>query len=655
MPLCTAQQELFTSTFLPLLTYANAQCHVVRDLPTSATSDDDGLRLELVARALWHHKELIDDYLRDDPDGLSPEQRAIVHDLRGTLYGEFLFDGREDSHATLLHDSGAYHVVCLDDQAVASLPDRLCTMRCAIAPYRGHILLVWPIVIVGEASPTQRQSLLRRLKASGHLEPVTSGEELARRSASWDTHEKLRTQRQEEQCRQANHIGEGYHRGLLAGVTEPERSLQCRQHQNAHLATTEDLASLLSFHSIPATLFPFSLAEALDLLEDDWLASIAEQFSPLGAPLPTARDALIDHITKQAPHDDNERDSALTWCEAGQFDLIRRLLRQNPLSLIELEPLDALSLYPMPPYTFILHEKESFVAWIPPEMLAIVTHADFDTLARLRARLSEAERAADALASMCGVISLDDAYQRYCEAVSEPLSREQFELAIIELESSERRDTYALWEHESTSYLISGELSGEGVMARVVRAHYADRILHVPTEGDQATGTSVVVCDPEEQAEIASVFLQALEGAERTKHRLLQAHNDVGLGPHPLAATMLDRPFIDHLLGMPPLIRLRNYVDGHIPDHEDDYEFPTTFCRAVIISALFEHESYHEVLDIIRLFGMEDCEGDHYPHQLGKLVTDVFNTLPAWQLNGWSLNENTERLTGQEVIPQACA
>ena len=77
------------------------------------------------------------------------------------------------------------------------------------------------------------------------------------------------------------------------------------------------------------------------------------------------------------------------------------------------------------------------------------------------------------------------------------------------------------------------------------------------------------------------------------------------------------------------------------------------FTTAIIVSALYEQENYYETLDIIRLFGMKDCEGNEYPHRLGGLVTDAFNALPRWPLKGWSLAENTERLSGHPSPLQA--
>ena len=114
---------------------------------------------------------------------------------------------------------------------------------------------------------------------------------------------------------------------------------------------------------------------------------------------------------------------------------------------------------------------------------------------------------------------------------------------------------------------------------------------------------------------------------------------------------MLEQGYVDYLIETTPLKQIRDYIDCHLPDDQDDYEFADGFARAVVVSILFERDPYDDVLDLIRLFGLEDCEGERYPHALGRLLTDAFNMLPRWDLNGWSLSENTERVTGRHPTP----
>ena len=96
-----------------------------------------------------------------------------------------------------------------------------------------------------------------------------------------------------------------------------------------------------------------------------------------------------------------------------------------------------------------------------------------------------------------------------------------------------------------------------------------------------------------------------------------------------------------------PLKALRSFVDAHVPDDQDDYEFGDLFVRSVVVSAVLMAESYSDTMDIIRLYGMENCDGTGYSDTLGRLVTNAYNALPRWELNGWSLEENTERITGR--------
>jgi hypothetical protein len=53
-------------------------------------------------------------------------------------------------------------------------------------------------------------------------------------------------------------------------------------------------------------------------------------------------------------------------------------------------------------------------------------------------------------------------------------------------------------------------------------------------------------------------------------------------------------------------------------------------------------------MDVIRLYNMQDCDGTGYSDTLGRLVTNAYNSLPRWEPNGWSLEENTQCITGRK-------
>ena len=107
---------------------------------------------------------------------------------------------------------------------------------------------------------------------------------------------------------------------------------------------------------------------------------------------------------------------------------------------------------------------------------------------------------------------------------------------------------------------------------------------------------------------------------------------------------------VEALLETERLCDLRAYIDEHVPDGEDDLSFADIFARSVIISSLIMGESYEETLDIIRVYGMQHCEGTEFSDTMGRLVTNAFNTLPRPVLSGHSLEERTRLITGRKRL-----
>ena len=651
MPLSSSQQSRFRSAFMPLLAYVNQRLDVVQSLDEGGSVEDYRLRSALVARALWHHLDLIDDYVRENPHALDVEQLAVVLDLRNTIYDDMLYEGVQGGSAVFVHTTGAYRVAGHFDESIVELPNEPAMVRLALAPFESQIIAVMPIVRIGGAGEDGLARLRDGVASPDRPSPTASGEALAQRALDWQRCRNRRDRQDAERDARGSSLGSGFHRGALAGLSglARKRAITARYDLAAHESGTHQ--QLMELRSVDATIFPMCLEEGLELLDDDWLASIAQHVCELETTPELPRAELIDSICQAVTQSRKLRDSALIWCEDTQFDLLRQLCHENPLSLNRIPPSRAATLYPMLPYVFILHERGSFVAWMPPEVRRFLREADLEGIALMRKQAGQAARAGDALASMCGIISMDDAFERYRDVADHPLDREHFEISLTEMETCESRDNYALWTHEGTTYLISAELSEQSALARIVRSCYSERIVQLPdAPTSHSTPTYFEYCEEDEET-LRLLLDHELERLSAQRLALLACRRE--LPPHPLCRDMLETSYLEYLLETDSFLRIRDYVDEHLPDCEDDYEFATTFARAVIISSLFEGETYEEALDIIRLFGMRHCEGNSFPHRLGRLVTDAYNALPRWHLNGWSLAENTERLSGRKPVLQA--
>lgn len=647
MYLSTSQRQLLNSTLDALLPFANERLGIVNTDTSGETDLDHQLRTELIARALWKNVQLIDEFVAQNPAHLTPEQLNCARELSSVLFSDFVYKGAYEGHGIVVHETGTYLVNRYDGDPLAQLPDATLSVRGALVPFEGKIVAVAPLITLGIPSEEHQDHLAAEARKRGVEEPTVRGEVLAERARCWREETKNRSEEGDGMAK-PSHTVPGYHVGPLAGLSGATRLQAQREHYDRHARESGMHQLLMESRAIMADYFPMTLDECLDVLDEDSLCAVAEHYDDLPTTADIPRQKLIDMLCERILNDREDRDHALMWCADQQFDLLRRLMHANPISLSRLSPSETLGYFPMIPYVFILGEKSTFIAWIPPEVRSLLSEVDLDEVARMRQRLSEASHAAAALASMCGIISIDDAYESYRTVATEPFERTEFEEALVDLECCDARDSYALWTHEDTTYVISAELSDDSALARVIRWGYADHIVGTSFDAEMLTETmssrdegSEEVLDRHLDRELAHLNL--------LRCHLLASERD--LPPHPLDPAMLTQSFADYLLERMPLPQIRDYIDHHMPDTEDDYDFPTCFARAILISILFERDSYDDVLDIIRLFGMQRCEGPQYPHALGRLITDAFNMLPRWELNGWSLAENTERLTGRRPEP----
>lgn len=632
------QQKTLAITLDSLLRYVNERFHVVRG-EVGEDSHDKALRSQIVARYMWDHLDLIDDFVRDNPDNLAKTYLDIAADLSGTLYGTLYLESYSEQEATIVHHTGVYTVANPNETYFGKLFNGPVELRGAIAPFRGIIVPIPPLSVMGTVSTTHLVSIHDRLSRQGTSSPTDDARILAKRARAWrsaynpvQSHERPLPKQDAPQ----------YHRGTLAGLDKQERQRVVLAHADKVARSSGTFQRIMETLSIEADRFPANMEEALLNMDDDWICDTALDLGdePVPPALPTNK--LVTWIRKRVQQDKEGLDLALTWCLDEQFDLLCRLIHSNPLSLDELAPSIASHLYPMIPYTFVFRCEGELLAWMPPEVCELMKQADLEAIRELRTRLHEARMAARGLATMCGIISMAKVYERYRRAVDKPLSRRMFEAALEEYQDCTNRDDYALWRHLSCDYIVSIEISDASAAARVVRERFSDNIV----DSDVVPGgAQLVELASEDDDEFLSRLVQKEKELEAARLSLLGTKRPTL--PPDLPRAMLATTPIYALMELPALEALRNFVEAHIPDGEDDYEFGEQFCRSVVVSTTLMCDSYNDTMDIIRLYGMQHCEGTDFSDTLGRLVTNAYNALPRWELNGWSLEQNTERLTGR--------
>lgn len=628
------------TTFDSLVRYVNRRAHVVRtDQPTNPK--DTSACHDLIGRYIWTHRELISDFVAQNPDGLATPLLNIATALSDSLYGTLYLERLDEGIATILHETGVYRAFVPQDASLPCAPGHTFELRGALAPFHSTIVVIAPLTVMGEVSDATLGKLRAHLADQGLINPTSDAQVLTSRTRAWMARERLR--RHEDEPCPIDQLGKGFHRGILTGL-----SLEQRKRSQVAFDCQKDISAryeaILNTICFDVDTCPVTLEEALLLLDTDWIGDIALELADQPLPPSLPRKGLVRWIRTYLAHHPAVVDSALLWALDEQFELVGRLMHTNPLKLDTHSPGIIDRLYPMIPYVFLLREDGITYAWMPPEVRELITKESYASAKMMRKRLAEAQAAARMLATMCGIVSMSQAYERYRRVVDNPLDRSHFEQALDELEYCESRDDYALWRHMSTDYVISVEIADASAEARVVRECYASHILSENAQGTPDDPVCVAL-SVEDEGDFARRIAQKERELEQIRVSLLSL--DRTFPPHDLTPAMLQSNPVSTLMELGALQALRSFVDAHIPDGEDDYTFADTFCRSVIVSAVLMHEPYHDTMDIIRLYGMEDCDGTGYSDNLGRLVTNAYNALPRWELNGWSLDESTERLTGR--------
>lgn len=85
-----------------------------------------------------------------------------------------------------------------------------------------------------------------------------------------------------------------------------------------------------------------------------------------------------------------------------------------------------------------------------------------------------------------------------------------------------------------------------------------------------------------------------------------------------------------------------------IPDGEPDHFFAETTVEHMIMAVIQKNADLPMLLEIALARGLKDC--DDTMDRLVGLLGNLRNTLPLWELNGWSATEQIEMVTGQKLF-----
>ena len=138
-----ADARLFYSTMNALLVYTNERLHVVAPRRLRERPENPDMLYEngaQVAEALWRHRALIEDFVRDNPLGLSKRQLEIARPWRGALRDMFTVVDANEDRAIYMNRDRLFVVGAMQDPADAHVHHIPSLMLLTLLPFKGGIV-----------------------------------------------------------------------------------------------------------------------------------------------------------------------------------------------------------------------------------------------------------------------------------------------------------------------------------------------------------------------------------------------------------------------------------------------------------------------------------------------------------------------------------
>ena len=300
-----------------------------------------------------------------------------------------------------------------------------------------------------------------------------------------------------------------------------------------------------------------------------------------------------------------------------------------------------LYLTPLMPYTFLFWQGGRFTAFAPEQTKCMLADVDFEEIERVRVRNEEVVTCAEACTTFYGVVSLDDAYLRYREACSDPVTRRRF-VELIEVEASFFECGFELWECDGVDHLVHYAIGNDYAASEYARLHAPDFLDDLTSLADEVVDEGLIEKALHRMGEGLGSEWEELDGYRRF---LLEEH--AKNPPRPFEPSMLQRDAIGALFELSTVVQLRNFLDARVPDGEDDFFFADRVVEALVMGAM-EGAGIQDLFAYVRELGLDACCEDE--ERLPKLITNVYNSLPSWENNGWSPQELLERMAGKKVF-----
>ena len=411
---------------------------------------------------------------------------------------------------------------------------------------------------------------------------------------------------------------EGHHEGVLAGLTPDERERAVKEHiRTISPANTFDFADALKKDCTPGPLE----RDLETLLMREKKMYLQRRCFLLGMPHQQrlTKAQLAEEIACAIGEIDILQAITLQSLSPTQFANLRALFESGGVRRVPAEGLRSFKGLPpvVPMLSYLFFDGDEFIYTIPYEMQDALKHFDWDRTADIVRDFSRAADIADALASLRGIVTMQEAYEEFARCYPDAFGPLDFETGVFDA--------------------IEAELIG----CDIIETDYETYIVNY-TLGDQFREENDIDEDDQESI-VLTGDLGSLENILMLREGKVARTLDENM--------RTSEGLFEQNLQRPAVIALRNYLDAHVPDGSDDYLFADAVIEDLVefmtlgMVGIEAIETYFKILDDHGL-GLDEA----HMRKVVDLLMNMSNAIPTWLNNGWAANELHEAYTGKKTF-----
>lgn len=654
MRLSERQIDRFYDLLDGLIVFANARLGLVEHLSFPFDNRESEMKASYVCDELWRHPEVIEEYVRQNPHGRSHEDLRTIAAWSDALTARFVLVCFASDSPVLMCEAGLFVVAGMDADQAKHLPQCPDSVVTTLLPFEGLIISDGMMYGDGVSFSAADLEFIRKSLAEFSTQGVAaSAEDFALRARPYK--ERLRELELDElmadielearQMREGERLPDGYHRGVLAGVSGEERARLIKGHMEAGMSAVsarivQDAVSVQALSHEPVS----SLTACLELcLKRDELLSLCKRVGLSGYSR-CKKGELAALLSEALVCDLEGLSQSLLAAEDHVFASFQNLIKQGGRVEGAVADYDVSTLPdPLWPYAFQFLVEDRLVTLVPDELMPLFDASVMEDIAWRRERVRMVVNCAEAMAEYYGILSISEAYDLYRTVVVNAVAKDDFHNILMSFDEAGFH-SYTTEMGEEDDFLCYYSISEWFLYQDRATKRAEQRKQYLAECGGKLDGALLKKWDEEFDEETQD----EREALESYRRRVLELRSH--MARRPLPASALEGSILPLLLDLPPLRQLRDFYDAHVPDGEDDYVYADRMTEELVCFS-FDGGNIDYYLGELQAQGRNGCAED--ADLLLRFVENAWSALPSWELNGWSSQELVEQMSGRKVFYNA--